>query len=131
MRIRAISIPVKDQEAALAFYTSKLNFIKKLDIPVGDGNRWLTLVPEEEQDGPELLLEPSPNHLEEAKIYQEALYAKGIPWTQFEVKDLEAEYKQLLEVGVVFSMAPTDVGTAKIAVFDDTCGNRIQLMQVL
>ena len=131
MRIHGVSVPVLDQEKALTFYTEKLGFIKKHDIPVGDGNRWLTVVSPEEQDGPEVLLEPAPLHFEPAKVYQQALFEAGIPCTQFDVTDVQAEYDRLIELGVEFSVKPTDVGTAKIAVFDDTCGNRIQLVELL
>ena len=131
MKIRLVSIPVDDQEKALEFYTEKLNFVKKIDIPVGDGNRWLTVVSGEEQDGPELLLEPSPKDFEPAKTYQKALFDAGIPYTQFNVIDVQKEYDRLIALGVVFSMKPTEMGTAKLAVFNDTCGNNIQLVEIL
>lgn len=131
MRIRVIGIPVQDQEKALKFYTEKLGFVKKHDIPLGEGNRWLTVVAKEEQDGPEVLLEPSPNHFEPAKIYQKALFDAGIPYTQFNVVDVQKEYERLNELGVGFSMKPTEMGTAKIAVFNDTCGNNIQIVEIL
>lgn len=131
MKIRVVSIPVKDQAEALKFYTEKLGFVKKLDIPLSEGNRWLTVVAEEEQDGPEVLLEPAPNHFEPAKVFQKALFEAGIPWTQFNVDDVEAEYERLKALGVNFSMKPTEMGTAKFAVFEDTCGNYIQIVQML
>lgn len=130
MKIRTVSIPVLDQAEALEFYTKKLNFVVKHDIPVGDGNRWLTVVSEEDKDGPELLLEPAPKHFEPAKVYQKALFDAGIPCTQFSVKDTQAEYDRLTEIGVEFKMKPTDVGAAKIAILNDTCGNYIQLVEV-
>ena len=131
MRIRVLSIPVLDQEKALQFYTEKLGFIKKLDIPLSEGNRWLTVVAKEEQDGPELLLEPAPNHFEPAKIYQKALLDAGIPYTQFNVQSVQEEYERLTKLGVAFSMKPTEMGTAKFAVFNDTCGNNIQIVEIL
>lgn len=131
MKIKIISIPVDNQEKALKFYTEKLNFIKKIDIPVGDNNRWLTVVSGEEQDGPELLLEPSPKDFEPAKVYQQALFNAGIPYTQFNVTDVEKEYKRLINLDVVFSVKPTEMGTAKLAVFNDTCGNHIQIVEIL
>ncbi|MEM6631671.1 MAG: VOC family protein [Bacteroidota bacterium] len=131
MRVRVVSIPVQNQEEALRFYTEKLGFVKKLDIPVGDGNRWLTVVAPEEQDGPEVLLEPAPNHFEPAKVFQKALFEAGIPWTQFNVENVEEEYERLIDRGVEFSMKPTEMGTAKFAVFNDTCGNYIQIVEVL
>ncbi len=131
MRIRIVSVPVHDQEKALKFYTETLGFIKKLDIPLGGGNRWLTVVAAEEQDGPELLLEPSPNHFEPAKTYQKALFEAGIPYTQFNVENVDQEYERLIGLKVEFSMEPTEIGTAKLAVFNDTCGNNIQIVQIL
>ncbi len=131
MRIRVLGIPVSDQEKALQFYTKKLGFIKKIDTPLGGGNRWLTVVAKEEQGGPEILLEPAPNHFEPAKVFQKALFDAGIPYTQFEVDSVDKEYEQLTELGVEFSMQPTDVGTAKVAVFNDTCGNNIQIVEML
>lgn len=131
MKIKLVSIPVENQAKALEFYTEKLNFVKKIDIPVGDGNRWLTLVSGEEQDGPELLLEPSPKDFEPARTYQKALFDAGLPYTQFDVEDVQKEYEKLSDLGVVFSVKPTEMGTAKIAVFNDTCGNHIQIVEIL
>ena len=131
MKVTLISIPVRDQEKALRFYTEKLGFIKKKDEPVGGGNRWLTLVSKEWQDGPELLLEPAPNHFEPSMVYQDALMEAGIPWTQFDVQDLSSEFERLTNLGVEFSMKPTEMGTVKVAVFNDTCGNNIQLVEEL
>lgn len=131
MKVTLISIPVRDQEKALKFYTEKLGFIKKKDEPLGGGNRWLTLVSKEWQDGPELLLEPAPNHFEPSKVYQDALMEAGIPWTQFDVENVDAEYERLTKLGVEFSMKPTEMGTVKVAIFNDTCGNNIQLVEEL
>src|SRR4051812_30828388 len=130
MRVKIISIPVQDQEKALAFYCQKLGFVKKVDIPLGESSRWLTVVSKEEQDGPELLLEPSPHHFEPSKIYQKALFDAGIPYTQFNVDNVQQEYDRLLKLGVEFSIKPTEMGTVKIAVFNDTCGNNIQLVEM-
>ena len=131
MKITIMSIPVLDQEKAFKFYTEKLGFIKKLDTPLEGGNRWLTLVSPEWQDGPELLLEPAPNHFEPMKVFQNALMDAGIPWTQFDVEDVQAEYDRLIGLGVQFSMKPTEMGTWIVAVFNDTCGNNIQLIETL
>lgn len=131
MKISVVSIPVQDQEKALNFYTKHLLFVKKVDIPLGDGNRWLTVVSKEDQEGPEVLLEPAPAYFEPAKVYQKALFEAGIPCTQFNVKNAEEEYVRLTKLGVEFSMIPTDVGTAKIAIFNDTCGNHIQIVEML
>ncbi|WP_106793876.1 VOC family protein [Aquimarina sp. Aq78] len=131
MKVTLISIPVRDQEKALKFYTEKLGFIKKKDLPLEGGNRWLTLVSKEAQDGPELLLEPAPNHFEPSKVYQDALMEAGIPYTQFDVQNVDAEYERLAKFDVEFSMKPTKMGTVKVAVFNDTCGNNIQLVEEL
>lgn len=131
MKIRIVSIPVQDQEKALKFYTEKLGFIKKLDVPIQNNDRWLTVVSKEEPDGPEVLLEPAPNHFEPSKTYQAALFEAGIPYTQFNVDNVDQEYERLLKAGVEFSVKPTEIGTAKIAVFNDTCGNNIQIVQIL
>lgn len=126
-----MSLPVQHQEKALKFYTENLGFVKKIDVPLGEENRWLTLVSAEEQDGPEVLLEPSPKHFEPSRVYQKALYDAGIPYTQFNVDDVQKEYERLLNLGVEFSIKPTEMGTVRIAVFDDTCGNHIQIVQML
>jgi catechol 2,3-dioxygenase-like lactoylglutathione lyase family enzyme len=131
MKVTLISIPVRDQEKALEFYSNKLGFIKKKDEPLGGGNRWLTLVSKDWQDGPELLLEPAPNHFELSKVFQNALKDAGMPWTQFDVDDVEAEYERLTGLDVEFSVKPTEMGTVKFAILDDTCGNYIQLVQTL
>jgi len=131
MKVTLISIPVRDQEKALKFYTEILGFIKKKDSPLEGGNRWLTVVSKVAQDGPELLLEPSPLHFEPSKIYQDELMKAGIPYTQFDVDDVQKEYDRLVDLGVEFSIEPTEMGTVKFAVFNDTCGNNIQLVQNL
>ncbi len=131
MKITLISIPVRDQEKALKFYTETLGFIKKKDEPLGGGNRWLTLVSKDWQDGPELLLEPAPVHFAPSREYQDALMNAGIPWTQFDVQHVDSEYERLTELGVEFSMKPTEMGKVKVAVFNDTCGNHIQLVEEL
>ena len=131
MKVTLISIPVRDQEKASKFYTEKLGFIIKKDAPLEGGNRWLTLVSPEWQDGPELLLEPAPNHFEPSKVYQDALMEAGIPYTQFDVDNVDAEYERLTKLGVDFSVKPTAMGTVKFAVFNDTCGNNIQIVENL
>jgi len=129
MKITLISIPVRDQQRALEFYTEKLGFIKKKDKPLGGGNRWLTLVSKAAQDGPELLLEPAPTHFEPSRIYQEALMDAGIPYTQFEVEHVDEEYERLTKLGVEFSVKPTLMESTKYAVFNDTCGNNIAITE--
>ena len=131
MKVTLISIPVRDQEKALQFYTEKLGFLIKKDAPLEGGNRWITLVSKDWQDGPELLLEPAPLHFEPCKVFQDALMEAGIPYTQFDVDDVDAEYERLLGLGVEFSVKPTAMGTVKFTVFNDTCGNNIQLVETL
>ena len=131
MKIKIVSIPVWDQQKALDFYTGVLGFVKKVDAPLGGGNRWLTVVSKYDQDGPELLLEPAPNHFEPAKVYQDELMKAGIPYTQFYVDSVQEEFDRLTKSGVDFSMKPTEMGTVRVAVFNDTCGNNIQLVETL
>ncbi|MDD4968947.1 MAG: VOC family protein [Paludibacter sp.] len=131
MKVKVISVPVLDQEKALQFYTEKLGFIKKIDVPISEDSRWLTVVSKEEPDGPEILLEPAPNHFEPAKTYQKALFDAGIPYTQFNVDNVQHEYDRLVNLGVEFSIIPTEMGTVKFAVFNDTCGNNIQIIEMV
>jgi len=126
MNIIVNSIFVTDQAKALSFYTEKLGFVKKEDVPLGK-HRWLTLVSPDEQGGTELLLEPDEHPA--AKDYQKRIFAEGIPATMFGVANIHEEYKQLLEKGVEFTMTPTKMGAVTIAVLDDTCGNLIQIIQ--
>lgn len=126
MNIVVTSIFVQDQDKALQFYTEKLGFIKKDDVPAGDF-RWITLVSPDDQAGTELLLEP--NEHPAAKEYQERIFADGIPATMFGVSDVHKEYERLVDMGVHFTMEPTKMGPVTIAVFDDTCGNLIQIAQ--
>lgn len=127
MKIALTSLFVDDQRAALAFYTDVLGFTKRHDIPLG-ADFWLTVVSPESPDGPELLLEPSGHPA--VKPYRDALVEDGIPLAQFAVEDIEAEHARLTNKGVVFTQPPTDIGTAVVAVFDDTCGNLIQLIEM-
>ena len=126
MKIILTNVFVADQEKALQFYTEKLGFVKKEDVLVG-AFRWLTVVSPEDQDGTELLLEPHDNPV--AQAYQKGLVAAGIPAASFGVSDIEEEYERLKTLGVTFTMQPTQAGPVTIAVFDDTCGNLIQIMQ--
>jgi predicted enzyme related to lactoylglutathione lyase len=126
MRISLTSVFVDDQRAALAFYTDVLGFTKRRDIPLGSDS-WLTVVSPDSPDGPELLLEPSSHPA--VKPYRDALVEDGIPLAQFAVDDVEAEHARLTSEGVVFTQPPTDIGSAVMAVFDDTCGNLIQLVE--
>ncbi len=129
MKVKIISIPVLNQDKALEFYTKKLGFIVKKDIPIENENRWLTLVSPEWPDGPELLLEPAPKNFSPARVYQEALVEAGIPYTQLEVESVDREYERLTKLQVDFPVKPTEIGSVKIAVFDDTCGNYVQIIE--
>ena len=128
MRITLTSLLVDDQEKALKFYTEVLGFVKKTEIPLGE-HKWLTVVAKEEQDGVELVLEPIA--FEPAKVYQQELFKAGIPLTAFNVDNVDKEYERLSGLGVIFSMKPTEMGPTKLAVFSDTCGNNIQIFQLL
>jgi catechol 2,3-dioxygenase-like lactoylglutathione lyase family enzyme len=126
MRIVVTSVLVDDQEKALRFYTDVLGFVKKDDIPMGDA-RWLTLVSPHDPDGTELLLEPDGHPA--ARPFKEALVEDGIPYTSFGVDDVTAEYDRLSTSGVRFTQQPLTMGPVTTAVFDDTCGNLIQIAQ--
>jgi catechol 2,3-dioxygenase-like lactoylglutathione lyase family enzyme len=124
MRIYVTSVLVDDQEKALQFYTDVLGFVKKIDIPLGV-DRWLTVVSPEDPEGTELLLEPDSHPA--ARPFKEALAADGIPVTSFAVEDVDAEFKRLSGLGVQFTQEPLEMGGVTTAVFDDTCGNLIQI----
>ena len=127
MKIKLMSILVDDQDKALRFYTTVLGFVKKLDFPVGEF-KWLTVVSPEEPGGTQLVLEPNANPA--ALTFQKALFEQGIPLAAFEVEDVHEEYERLKAQGVVFSIEPTKTAQAIIAVFEDTCGNLIQIYQI-
>jgi catechol 2,3-dioxygenase-like lactoylglutathione lyase family enzyme len=127
VKVRLTSVMVEDQERALRFYTEVLGFVKKTDLPAGEA-RWLTVVSPDEPAGVELVLEPNDNPA--AKTFQRALHDQGIPLTAFAVDDIAAEHARLVRHGVVFRTPPTAMGPVTIAVFDDTCGNLIQIFQV-
>lgn len=124
MRINVTSVLVDDQDKALDFYTRVLGFEKKTDMPAGE-YRWLTVVSPEAPDGVELLLEPDQHPA--AGPYKQALVADGIPFTSFAVDDVNVEHARLLAAGVEFTQPPTEMGPVTTAVFDDTCGNLIQI----
>jgi catechol 2,3-dioxygenase-like lactoylglutathione lyase family enzyme len=124
MRIHITSVHVDDQAKALAFYTDILGFVKKHDVPVGE-DRWLTVVSPENPDGTQLLLEP--DKYPGFAALKDSLVSDGIPWTQFAVDDVEAETKRLKALGVTFTQDPVHSGPVTTAVFDDTCGNLIQI----
>lgn len=124
MRIYITSVLVDDQEKALRFYTDALGFVKNKDVPLGEA-RWLTVVSPDDPKGTELLLEPDAHPA--ARPFKEALVADGIPATSFAVDDVNAEFERLRERGVRFTQEPLDMGGVTTAVFDDTCGNLIQI----
>ena len=126
MRIILNGVFVEDQDKALKFYTEVLGFEKKHDVPVGK-HRWLTVVSPGDRDGTELLLEPNENPV--AKTYQKGIFEQGIAATCFGVDDVRAEHERLCELGVRFTLEPTEWEDIIMAVFDDTCGNLIQIMQ--
>ena len=126
MRIVLSSIFVDDQEKALRFYTERLGFVKKTEVPMGEV-RWLTVVAPSDPDGPELLLEPDTHPA--VGPFKRALVEDGIPFTSFAVEDVGAEYERLRAAGVEFTQPPVAMGVVTTAVLDDTCGNLIQLAQ--
>ncbi|MBI1761976.1 MAG: VOC family protein [Acidobacteria bacterium] len=126
MQIKLASVTVADQAQALEFYTSKLGFVKKNDIPMGPF-RWLTVTAPEGVEGVELVLEPL--GFPPAQIYQKALFDAGIPATAFITSDIQAEYQRLKDLGVTFRGEPKSMGPVTVVVFEDTCGNLINLVQ--
>lgn len=124
MKINLTSVPVDDQDKALRFYTEVLGFVKKTDLPLGEA-RWLTVVSPEEPDGTELLLEPDEHPA--VKPFKQALVDDGIPFTSFAVDNVRKEFERLRGLGVQFTMEPVEAGPVTTAVFDDTCGNLIQI----
>jgi catechol 2,3-dioxygenase-like lactoylglutathione lyase family enzyme len=126
VRIVVTSVLVDDQDKALRFYTDVLGFVKKTEVPLG-AHRWLTVVSPDDPDGVELVLEPDEHPA--IKPFKRALVEDGIPFTSFGVKDVNAEYKRLVGLGVRFTQPPVDMGPVTTAVFDDTCGNLIQMAQ--
>lgn len=124
MKIKLASVSIDDYDKALKFYTEVLGFAAKRDIPLGNGARWITVVSPEEPNGVELLLEPNAGY-PAMKALKESLVRDGIPFTAFEVNDIQKEYERMKKLGVEFTMEPTNMGTTTAAVFDDTCGNLI------
>jgi catechol 2,3-dioxygenase-like lactoylglutathione lyase family enzyme len=129
MKIKLTSVSIDDYDKALNFYTNILGFQKKRDILLGQDVRWLTVVSPQEPDGTELLLEPNAKY-PAMKALKEALVEDGIPFTAFEVDDIQKEYERLKGLGVEFTMEPTNMGVSTQAIFDDTCGNLIMIYQI-
>lgn len=127
MKVKLCSILVDDQAKALSFYTDKLGFIKKADLPMGE-YRWLTVVSANDPEGAELCLEP--NVYPAAASYQAALHEAGIPITALASEDVRKEHEQLVKKGVKFTAEPAEAGGTVLAVFEDTCGNLIQMFEL-
>lgn len=126
IRVRLTSIMVNDQNRARKFYTETLGFLIKRDIPMGLAN-WLTIVSPAEPEGTEIVLEPTLHSA--SRLYQEALYSEGTPLTALAVDNIDEEYSRLTKLGVIFQGAPKQMGPTTVAIFDDTCGNYVQLFQ--
>lgn len=129
MKIKLNSVSIDHYDKALNFYTEIMGFLKKHDIPLGPGVRWITVVSPEEPDGTELLLEPNADY-PAMKALKESLMKDGIPFTAFQVNDVQAEYERMKELDVEFTMEPTNMGMTTAAVLNDTCGNLIQIYQL-
>ena len=130
MRIKLTSVSIDDYDKALKFYTEVMGFLPKRDIPLGEGARWITVVSPEDPDGTELLLEPNAEY-PAMKALKESLVKDGIPFTAFEVRDIQAEYERMKNLGVEFTMEPTNMGTTTVTILNDTCGNLIQIYQMM
>jgi catechol 2,3-dioxygenase-like lactoylglutathione lyase family enzyme len=126
MRINLTSVFIDDQDKALRFYTDVLGFKKKTEVPLGQ-HRWLTVVSPDDPDGTELVLEPDEHPA--AQPFKAALVRDGVPFTSFAVDDVRQEFERLAALGVRFTQEPTQMGPVTTAVFDDTCGNLIQIAQ--
>ncbi|HET9911546.1 MAG TPA: VOC family protein [Anaerolineales bacterium] len=129
IKIKLTSVSIDNYDKALQFYTEILGFVKKNDIPFGEGVRWLTVVSPEEPNGTELLLEPNASY-PAMKAFKESLVKDGIPYTAFQVNNVQEEYERMKDLGVEFTMEPTNMGMTTAAIFDDTCGNLIEIYQL-
>lgn len=129
MKIKLTSVSIDDYDRALKFYTDVMGFVKKHDIAFGEGVRWITVVSPEEPDGTELLLEPNASY-PAMKALKESLVKDGIPFTAFQVDDVQQEYDRMRDMGVEFTMEPTNMGMEIAAILNDTCGNLIQIYQI-
>ncbi len=129
MKIKLTSVSIDDYDKALKFYTEVMGFVQKRDIPLGGGARWITVVSPDEPNGTELLLEPNAEY-PAMKALKESLVKDGIPFTAFEVGDIQKEYERMKKLGAEFTMEPTNMGPTTVAILNDTCGNLIQIYQV-
>ena len=130
MKIKLASVSIDNYDKALKFYTEVMGFLPKRDIPLGEGARWITVVSPEDPNGTELLLEPNAGY-PAMKALKESLVKDGIPFTAFEVNDIQGEYERMKSLGVEFTMEPTNMGMTTEDVLDDTCGNLIQIYQIM
>ena len=128
MKIKLTSVHVDDQEKALRFYTEVLGFVKKADFSQGPF-RWLTVTSPEDADGAQLQLVLNDNPA--AKAYQQAIFQQSQPAAMFFTDDVQADYERMKARGAEFTMPPTDVTGSKIAILNDTCGNLIQITQLM
>ena len=129
MKIKLASVSIDDYDKAVKFYTEALGFILKRDITLGNDARWITVVSPDDPNGVELVLEPNASY-PAMKALKESLVRDGIPFTAFEVNNIQKEYERMKKLGVEFTMEPTNMGTTTAAIFDDTCGNLIQIYQI-
>jgi catechol 2,3-dioxygenase-like lactoylglutathione lyase family enzyme len=129
MKIKLASVSIDEYDKAVKFYTEALGFILKRDIPLGNDARWITVVSPDDPNGVELVLEPNASY-PAMKALKESLVRDGIPFTAFEVNNIQKEYERMKKLGVEFTMEPTNMGMTTAAIFDDTCGNLIQIYQI-
>jgi len=129
MKIKLASVSIDDYDKAIKFYTEMMGFVLKRDIDLGNGARWITVVSPDEPNGTELVLEPNANY-PAMKTLKESLMKDGIPFTAFEVNNIQKEYERMKKLGVEFTMEPTNMGQSTVAILNDTCGNLIQIYQI-
>jgi predicted enzyme related to lactoylglutathione lyase len=128
MKIKLTHVYVDDQEKALRFYTDVIGFVKKADFSQAPF-RWLTVASSEDPNGTELQL--ALNNNPAAKAYQQSMFQQGQPAAMFFTDDVQADYERMAARGAEFTMPPTDVTGSKIAMLNDTCGNLIQVTQLM
>jgi len=129
MKIKLASVSIDDYDKAIKFYTEMMGFVLKRDIDLGNGARWITVVSPDEPNGTELVLEPNATS-PDMKTLKESLMKDGIPFTAFEVNNIQKEYERMKKLGVEFTMEPTNMGQSSVAILNDTCGNLIQIYQI-
>lgn len=129
MKIKLASVSIDDYDKAIKFYTEMMGFVLKRDIDLGNGARWITVTSPDEPNGTELVLEPNANY-PAMKALKESLMKDGIPFTAFEVNNIQKEYERMKKLGVEFTMEPTNMGQSSVAILNDTCGNLIQIYQI-